>query len=37
MGQVAALQGDLAVAALPQSMADRNLVEAPFHYVFHPG
>lgn len=29
MGQVAALLADLAVAALPQSLADRDLVEAP--------
>ncbi|WP_300020009.1 LysR substrate-binding domain-containing protein [uncultured Roseobacter sp.] len=29
MGQVAALRADLAVAALPQSLADRDLVEAP--------
>jgi len=32
MGQVAALRGDLAVAALPLSLADRDLVEAPSHY-----
>lgn len=29
MGQVAALRADLAIAALPQSLADRDLVEAP--------
>lgn len=32
MGQVAALRADLAVAALPQSLADRDLVEAPSHF-----
>lgn len=32
MGQVAALRADLAVAALPRSLADRDLVEAPSHY-----
>ncbi len=32
MGQVAALRADLAVAALPLSLADRDLVEAPAHY-----
>lgn len=32
MGQVAALRADLAIAALPQSLADRDLVEAPAHY-----
>mgnify|MGYP000212269015 CR=1 FL=1 len=32
MGQVAALRADLAVAALPLSLADRDLVEAPSHY-----
>lgn len=32
MGQVAAIRADLAVAALPQSLADRDLVEAPSHY-----
>ncbi|QPC42525.1 LysR family transcriptional regulator [Kaustia mangrovi] len=31
MGQVAALRADLAVAALPLSLADRDLVEAPSH------
>lgn len=31
MGQVAAVRADLAVAALPASLADRNLVEAPAH------
>lgn len=29
MGQVAAIRADLAIAALPQSLADRDLVEAP--------
>ncbi|MGX1495346.1 DNA-binding transcriptional LysR family regulator [Labrenzia sp. MBR-25] len=32
MGQVAALRADLAIAALPLSLADRDLVEAPAHY-----
>ncbi|OIQ43614.1 MAG: LysR family transcriptional regulator [Roseobacter sp. MedPE-SWde] len=32
MGQVAALRADLAVAALPLSLADRDLIEAPSHY-----
>lgn len=32
MGQVAALRADLAIAALPQSLADRDLIEAPSHY-----
>jgi DNA-binding transcriptional LysR family regulator len=32
MGQVAALRADLAIAALPQSLADRDLVEVPAHY-----
>jgi DNA-binding transcriptional LysR family regulator len=32
MGQVAAVRADLAVAALPLSLADRDLVEAPSHY-----
>jgi DNA-binding transcriptional LysR family regulator len=32
MGQVAALRADLAVAALPQSLADRDLAEAPPHH-----
>lgn len=32
MGQVAALRADLAVAALPQSLTDRDLVEAPAHF-----
>lgn len=32
MGQVAALRADLAVAALPLSLADRDLVEAPPHH-----
>lgn len=32
MGQVAALRADLAVAALPSSLADRDLVEVPAHY-----
>jgi DNA-binding transcriptional LysR family regulator len=32
MGQVAALRADLAVAALPLSLADRDLVEAPSHF-----
>jgi DNA-binding transcriptional LysR family regulator len=32
MGQVAAIRADLAVAALPQSLADRDLVEAPSHH-----
>ena len=32
MGQVAAIRADLAVAALPQSLADRDLVEASSHY-----
>lgn len=32
MGQVAALRADLAVAALPRSLADRDLVEAPAQY-----
>ncbi len=31
MGQVAAIRADLAVAALPQSLADRDLAEAPSH------
>lgn len=32
MGQVAAIRADLAVAALPQSLSDRDLVEVPSHY-----
>ncbi|MFN4155089.1 MAG: LysR family transcriptional regulator [Paracoccaceae bacterium] len=32
MGQVAAIRADLAIAALPMSLADRDLVEAPSHY-----
>ena len=32
MGQVAALRADLAIAALPQSLVDRDLVEAPSHH-----
>ncbi|MFT6457174.1 LysR family transcriptional regulator [Pseudophaeobacter arcticus] len=32
MGQVAALRADLAIAALPVSLSDRDLVEAPSHY-----
>lgn len=32
MGQVAALRADLAIAALPLSLADRDLIEAPAHY-----
>lgn len=32
MGQVAAIRADLAIAALPQSLADRDLIEAPSHY-----
>lgn len=32
MGQAAALRADLAVAALPLSLADHDLVEAPSHY-----
>ncbi|KCZ88755.1 LysR family transcriptional regulator [Hyphomonas jannaschiana] len=36
MGQVAALRADLAVAALPLSLADRDLVEAPAHYNLPP-
>jgi len=32
MGQVAALRADLAIAALPLSLADRDLVEAPSNY-----
>lgn len=32
MGQVAAIRADLAIAALPLSLADRDLVEAPRHY-----
>lgn len=32
MGQVAAVRADLAVAALPQSLADRDLVKASSHY-----
>lgn len=32
MGQVAALRADLAIAALPLSLVDRNLVEAPSNY-----
>lgn len=31
MGQVAALRADLAIAALPQSLTDRDLVEVPAH------
>lgn len=31
MGQVAAIRADLAVAALPQSLANRDLVKAPSH------
>jgi DNA-binding transcriptional LysR family regulator len=36
MGQVAALRADLAVAALPGSLADRDLVEAPTDYGLPP-
>jgi len=36
MGQVAALRADLAVAALPLSLADRDLVMAPSHYDLPP-
>ncbi len=32
MGQVAAIRADLAIAALPASLADRDLVEAPPQY-----
>ncbi len=32
MGQIAALRADLAVAALPLSLSNRDLVEAPSHY-----
>lgn len=32
MGQVAALRADLAIAVLPLSLADRDLIEAPLHY-----
>ncbi|PJI84266.1 DNA-binding transcriptional LysR family regulator [Yoonia maricola] len=32
MGQIAALRADLAIAALPVSLADRDLVEAPLHH-----
>lgn len=32
MGQVAAIRADLAIAALPLSLADRDLVEAPDQY-----
>lgn len=32
MGQVAALRADLAIAALPLSLTDRDLVEAPAHH-----
>lgn len=32
MGQVAAIRADLAIAALPLSLADRDLVEAPSQY-----
>lgn len=32
MGQIAALRADLAIAALPQSLVDRDLAEAPSHY-----
>lgn len=32
MGQVAALRADLAIAALPQSLVDRDLVEVPLKY-----
>ena len=32
MGQVAAIRADLAVAALPLSLADRDLVEVPSHF-----
>ena len=32
MGQVAALRADLAIAALPLSLTDRDLVEAPAHF-----
>ncbi|MET3599788.1 LysR family transcriptional regulator [Martelella mangrovi] len=32
MGQMAALRADLAIAALPRSLADRDLVEVPGHY-----
>lgn len=35
-GQVAALRADLAVAALPRSLADRDLVEVPEHYGLPP-
>lgn len=34
MGQIAALRADLAIAALPQSLADRDLVEVPAEYDF---
>lgn len=36
MGQVAALRADLAVAALPRSLTDRDLVEAPADYDLPP-
>lgn len=36
MGQVAALRADLAVAALPGSLADRDLVEVPESYGLPP-
>ncbi|MCH4564587.1 LysR family transcriptional regulator [Halomonas sp. EGI 63088] len=36
MGQVAALRADLAVAALPGSLADRDLVEVPEHWGLPP-
>lgn len=32
MGQIAAIRADLAIAALPQSLADRELIEAASHY-----
>ncbi len=32
MGQIAALRADLAVAALPLSLSNRDLVEAPSHF-----
>ncbi|GGX89073.1 LysR family transcriptional regulator [Litchfieldella qijiaojingensis] len=36
MGQVAALRADLAVAALPGSLADRDLIEVPEHWGLPP-
>lgn len=36
MGQVAALRADLAVAALPGSLADRDLIEVPADYGLPP-